>query len=256
MAIEDPISALQSLNASDNRQRSPVSRLAKPFLAIVKLFTPPGGEFTFGGIEAAVDWLGRREEENRQELVEVLAEELKYRGSQIEQIMAESQEHRRFMAEDMPGLVLDALRRAEQTRAKDRIHRLARILVHAAEVGPQDGADYPEEMMRIALELMDRDVLVLREIYRALASSVVGGSRGATPHTTALQQWRNITGRLSMTEGEVLSTCLKMEGYGLVRRAEDRSKNNLSDEPLAFGLLHKGKDFVEYLQSAAKVTVE
>ena len=60
MPIDDPTTALQALNLSDERQRSPLSRFAKPFLAFTKLIAPPGGELTLGGLEAAVDWLGGR----------------------------------------------------------------------------------------------------------------------------------------------------------------------------------------------------
>src|ERR1035438_10155056 len=82
MPIDDPMSVLQSLNASDERQRSPVSRVAKQFLTLLKLL--PGTGFTLDGIGTVVEWLGQREEANRQELVAVIAEELKYRGAQIE----------------------------------------------------------------------------------------------------------------------------------------------------------------------------
>lgn len=34
----------------------------------------------------------------------------------------------------------------------------------------------------------------------------------------------------------------------MVERMEDRAKNNLDDEPVGFGLLKKGKDFVEYIR--------
>jgi hypothetical protein len=129
MPIDDPISALQSLNASDESQRSPVSRFAKQFLGIVKLFAPPETEIPIAGSEAAVDWVSRRQDKNREELLAVIAEEVKYRGSQIEELRTTSDEHRRFIEEEMPGLVLDGLRRAEQTRAKERIRRLGRILV-------------------------------------------------------------------------------------------------------------------------------
>ena len=62
MPIDDPTTALQALNLSDERQRSPLSRFAKPFLAFTKLIAPPGGELTLGGLEAAVDWLGGKAE--------------------------------------------------------------------------------------------------------------------------------------------------------------------------------------------------
>jgi hypothetical protein len=87
MPIDDPVSSLQSLNASDERQRSPLSRFAKDFLALVKLLSLTGAEMPVNGIQAVLDWLGQREEKNREELVSVIAEELNHRGSQIETLI-------------------------------------------------------------------------------------------------------------------------------------------------------------------------
>jgi len=91
-----------------------------------------------------------------------MVEELKYHENQIQRLMAEGKEQKRFIEDEMPGLVLDGLRRAEQTRAKDRIRRLGHILVKAAEVGSQDGADLVEDMMAIATALSDLEVRVLQ----------------------------------------------------------------------------------------------
>lgn len=57
MSIDDPVSALQALNESEERQRSPVQDYAKYFLDIVKLFAPPGTKLPIGGISAALGWL-------------------------------------------------------------------------------------------------------------------------------------------------------------------------------------------------------
>src|SRR5438270_8756537 len=92
---------------------------------------------------------------------------MKQRGAQIEKLLAADQEQRRFVEEDLPGLTLDALRRAEQCRAKDRVALLAKILAHAAQVGARDGADAVETMMSIAVALPDLDVLVLDASARA-----------------------------------------------------------------------------------------
>jgi hypothetical protein len=125
MLIDNPISALQQMNAGDERQHSPVSRSRE----IVKLFAPPNAEISLAGFKAAVNFVSRRDDKNREELPRVIAEEVKSRESQIEDLQATSEAHRRFMEEEMPSLVLDALRRAEQTPAKGGIRRLGRILV-------------------------------------------------------------------------------------------------------------------------------
>jgi hypothetical protein len=78
-------------------------RFAKQFLEIVKLFAPPGAETSLAGFKAAVDFVGRREDKNREELLTAIAEEVKSRGSQIEHLQATSEAHRSFMEEEMPG---------------------------------------------------------------------------------------------------------------------------------------------------------
>ena len=189
MPIDDPTTALQALNLSDERQRSPLSRFAKPFLAFTKLIAPPGGELTLGGLEAAVDWLGGKAEANLKEFVDVLAEDLKYRGAQVQRLLAENEAQRKFVADELPGLAVDALRRAEQCRAKERIGRLAKILAHAAEVGSQDGPDAVEEMMATATGLSDAEILVLQlaaEEYRCVPAVAL---------MAALTQGRNLLRR-------------------------------------------------------------
>jgi hypothetical protein len=132
--IDDPITALQALNQSDERQRSPVSRFAKPFLAITKLTAGAGAVLTLDGVRAAVEWLDRQAESNLKDFVDVLADELKYHGAKVQKLLTDNEAQQKFVADDLPGLAVDALRRAEQCRAKDRIGRLANILAHAAEL--------------------------------------------------------------------------------------------------------------------------
>jgi hypothetical protein len=250
MAIDDPISALQSLNASDDRQGSPVSRFAKEFLGIVKLFAPPGAEIPLAGLEAVTEWLSARAEKNREELLDAVAEEIKHRGAQIEQLRATSEEHRRFMADEMPGLALDALRRAEQTRAKERIRRLGRILVHAAQVGPKDGADYAEEMLRIATELGERDILMLREV---VCAEIMGPDQPINEQhrlNRANRVWEQVPWlRIGIGMEERESIAGKLQSFGLLS-----ASSNISAVSNTYVVLPKARDFVKYVQRAAQIT--
>ncbi len=251
MSADDPISALQALNDSDERQQSPIRRFAKPFLESLKLFSDSESQFTLSAFSIAVDWINRQQTENHAELLKELAAELKYRGAQIESLRKGNEEHCKFVADELPGLVLDGIRRAEGIRSKGRIKRLARILVRAAEVGPLGSADYAEEMLRIATELEDRDVLVLREIVQ------VQGPRmqkdlGRVKHFEAHSVFGGILGSLKTTgllQGQVDSICAKLESFGLVSRTE-RNVNLIANDPTPYALLQKGLDFVDYLKSA------
>jgi hypothetical protein len=253
MPADDPITALQALNASDDRQGLPVPDIANDFLRGLRLFYPVTAVPAVA-VEGALHWVSRRKHANRDELVGVLAEEMKYRGKQIEHLVEASEEHRRFMADEMPGLLLDGLRKAETARAKGRVAHLARILAHTAEAGPRTGADYAEEMMRIALELSERDVATLREIARHDARPAAGETRPV--RGSEMQRWYSIDWyKLGFSEHEVESICGKLFGLGLLApllSAENRPPYSTSSVPVnAYELLHKGRDLLTYINSQA-----
>jgi len=244
--IDDPITALQALNLSDQRQRSPVSRFAKPFLAIAKLIAGDGVELTLGGLDAAVDWLGGKAESNLEEFVDVLAVNLRYCGAQVQKLLAENEAQRKFVADELPGLAVDALRRAEQCRAKERIGRLAKILAHAAEVGAQDGPDTVEEMMATATGLSDLEVLVLQLATEEYRKERAANSQEAQ-RAVAARAWMRVPGiaRTSVSEDELLSVGAKLESFGLAVRVEREPWKTPVYRPL-----DRGYKFIEYISNA------
>jgi len=81
----------------------------------------------------------------------------------------EAQNRRDVLSE----LVIDAARKAENTRSKERVKRVGTILANAAfETKPTD-ADEIEEMMRVAMELGDGDVEFLRELVKVEGEAVL-----------------------------------------------------------------------------------
>lgn len=254
MPVDDPISSLQALHESDVRRAISNLAVRQAFLQIVKLFSPSGSDLLLEGTSAALDWLHRQSAENLSELVKLLAEELKYRGAQIERLIQTSEAHREFAAEDLRGLVLEAMRRSEGLRDRDRIQRLARILVRASELGRRDLADYAEEMLRIATNLNARDVFVLREIVRVQGSRIQKDI-GRVKHYEAYSVVRDIAGTLKQAgflQGEVDSISAKLESFGLVSRTE-RNISLLGDDPTPYALLQRGLDFMDYIKSAVEL---
>ena len=145
MPIDDPISALQTIDNNDARLTTPISGIAKQFLSALALLAPPGTEFLKAGFETALVWLETRKEENRKEFEFVLAAEMRYIADRVNRLREEHEEHRRFIAECMPGLLLDGLLKAETIRKKERIARLARVLANAVGLWPLKDADYLED---------------------------------------------------------------------------------------------------------------
>jgi hypothetical protein len=248
MPIDDPIDAIMALDASEERQRSPVAGLARDFLRVVKMFAPKDAEIPLTALEGAVDCLSRQRAERREDLLNVVVEELKYRGPQIDHLLSSSAEHRQFIADEMPGLLLDALRRAEQTRARERTSRLGRILVHAAEVCPPGSVDYAEEMMRIAMDLDESDIAVLKQLHEAQGNLT---STGVVQREQVNEAWRDRPPRPpDMGENEIQSICAKLQSFGLVVRIE-RNNFKLGPGEIPYALLQKGKDFIDYIRSSA-----
>jgi hypothetical protein len=239
--IDDPADALKAQNSADDRLRSPVSRLVGPFLEITKLFTPllPGSGVMVGAA-GVLNRLLDRSAKNVAELVAVLQEEMKCRGAQIAALTKESEARRKFMQDEFPGLVLDALGKAADTRAKDRIGRLARILVRAAEVGPESDADQVEEFMRVAVNLSGQDVLVLS---KAVAQSAREEERGQGKEARAqvsARAWMAIGQyRLAGPTGDELASIgSKLQSFGLASRIE-----TLTGDTPSYLILDRGRKF-------------
>ena len=247
MPIDDPISALEALDRSDERQRSPVSGLSKQFLAVVKLLAPPGTEFALGSFAAAVDWLNYRAESSREEFMKVFADELRYCGAKVQRLLGENKEQRRFIEEELPGLTVDALRRAEKCRAKERIGRLARILSHAASTGALDGADTIEDMMNVATSLSELDVLILRQAtleYRNESSAHPQEAQRAV----AERAWRRVPAKVecAISEDQLITIGSRLESFGPATKVE----TGRAWEPPVFRPLQSGYRFIEYIRSA------
>jgi hypothetical protein len=150
------------------------------------------------------------------------------------------------MADEMPGLVLDAFRRAEQTRAKERVRRLGCILVHAAEVGPKDDADYAEEMMRIATQLGERDIVMLREAVRAYIAGPDQPFDEKHRKGRANNVWHQVPwAQLGFDFDEIEAIASKLQSFGLFS-----ASTAVGDVGNTFIVLQRARDFIEYVKGA------
>jgi hypothetical protein len=138
---------------------------------------------------------------------------------------------------------VEAARRCEAVRSKERIKRFAAILAHSLEVGPKDGADYVEEMLRIATELSDWDVKVLDCALTAFARH-----RAETPEADsviAARAW--IQMRSGLSGDELASVGAKLQSFGLTSRIEGQT-----GEQNSYRVLERGKRFIEYIRCAPR----
>jgi hypothetical protein len=139
-------------------------------------------------------------------------------------------------------LTLDADRKARATRAKTRVERISRILCSSIRFEPIPPADQTEEMMRIATELADDEVVVLNEVrveqdrYEHLPATF--------DHTLSVPK---ITG---MKPDLVLSICGKLQSLGLIAAPEQHAKAlSLASYPSGGGfvMLDRAKTFLRFI---------
>lgn len=199
-----------------------------------------------GRVVAAVRYESERQRiENSETVINTLWEEGKRVSSAINALQQES-----VNRDEVRRLILDAIHKAEDLRDRKRVERIGKILAHALTLGPDTNFDKAEEMMRVARDLSDQDVVGLRYLYDT--------------QFVALQQnhlrinvddintiWRekvpiNIEGVL---QAEYISIFLKLQGLGLATLVE-RKQTQLPPNEQVFALLAKGADFVRYIQGA------
>ena len=147
------------------------------------------------------------------------------------------------------GLLLDGARKAEATRATERVKRIGMILAcSAVEPKPID-ADEIEEMMRVAMDLSDRDIEFLRELVRI--EGVTVAEQGRVTRYEAHMRWeQGYWG--TRVDPEIDSVFSKLESYGLVSRVPPPNNLNIgADFQNRYVLLKKGLRFVSLAKQSA-----
>jgi hypothetical protein len=163
--------------------------------------------------------------------------------------------------QEFPNLVLDGLRKAEQTRAKERVQRLGRILGYAYQEGPRRPLDLAEEMMRITMSLDEQDILVLawlcdglRNFYSTATGQVDHEHTNSFWGTVDQQGYTHAQGTpitpQNMPNGDVMSCCAKLQGFGLVVQVR-QNPGKVAPSTLPYAPLKRGYEFLEYVQGAS-----
>jgi hypothetical protein len=146
-------------------------------------------------------------------------------------------------------LLLDATRKAVNTRALERVKRIGLILANGTiEPKPTD-CDEIEEMMRVAMELSDNDIRYLKELVRIQGRQVAG--QGRLSRHSAHTMWEHGFWGTGLNS-EIDSVFSKLESYGLVARIPPPNNLNImADFQNRYVLLEKGLRFVTLIQLQA-----
>lgn len=240
MPIDDhPFDALRKQFEMEDLTISPVARAVSKFLSSVPLKWPVDKAVASINKHIADDSLDRI-----RLVLETCTQEILKHEKQLEELrqkvnVQESQK-REEVSKD---LLLDASRRAANTRSKERVKRIGIILANGiVEASPIDG-DEIEEMMRVAMELSDRDIEFLGELIRIEGPLLA--TRDHIPRYDAHMKWeQGFWGNQTISDTDSIFS--KLESYGLVARiSPPNNQNILADYPNRYVLLKKGARFAE-----------
>jgi len=242
---DNPIKRLQHQFEMEDLATSPVTE------AVVKIAEKlPLPELLKKGADFLAGRLNKQAEERRNLLLETVADETVKYGEELDRLKKSVDEHgERTKPEVMAELLMDATRKAQNTRAKERVRRIALILFNALVEPKEADADEVEEMMRVAMEVSDRDVVYLRELVKIEGNLLA--TREHIPRYDAHSAWSNgFWG--DRVVPEVDSVFQKLESYGLVTRiAPPNNQNIIAEIQNRYVLLPKGLRFVNLIKNRA-----
>jgi hypothetical protein len=203
-------------------------------------------------------WLMQSEAERRNYFIDSLRDEIERVRANLENLQ---KSHQDFIEKEFWPLVMDGIQKAEQTRSHERIKRIAAILGHSLEIGPRRAADVTEELMRIAINLSDQDVTVLRELVEGQLG-FYDAKLGRATFNEVNKYWTGAnnlgypvpehapTFKLGISEGELQAACAKLQSFGLVVQSESIG---ISRQPgfQAFAILPRAIEFVDSIKALA-----
>lgn len=244
MPIDDhPFDAVARQLALERTSASPVSQAICKIASGLKLPWP---------FDKAVEILKERASEDSVEKMKLMLEICMDQVRRLEAISGKQpppvpmQSERAEIAKD---LLIDAARKAETTRARDRAKRIGLILANAIADSELIDADETEEMMRVAVDLTDREINYLKELIR-----IEGGlleAKDHIPRYDGYMKWEQGSWGGTINP-EIDSVFSKLESYGLVARiAPPNNQNIMADSQNRYLLLKKGKRFAELARETA-----
>jgi hypothetical protein len=206
------------------------SALGKMFNELRDQWGQSNVEYLLDGILIEIDWLNKRYE-------------------------SVAEQSRRFLDEDWPSLVLKAIEDSRYVRDQRRLDRVLSILAHAGEVADPFSADRTEQLVRIALELGEAELMVLRLIYdtqnEAFERIALANDRSLLFPGEIDDGWKKLQELLSSAQRiELPSVCRTLEGYGLVVSIGGGVSSLAAYGP--WSLLIRGKQLVEHIREGSK----
>ncbi len=246
-ADDHPFDALKSQFQMEDLSVSPVTKMVLDVISSMPLMWPFDKIIERLKAHLAADSL-----ERMRLMLETCMNEVRKHENEIKQLrVAMTAEESQGREEVLRGLLLDAARKAESTRAKERVKRIGLILANAVVESKPTDADEIEEMMRISMELSDRDIEYLRESIKIQGSLLQ--TQDHISRYDASKSWkRGFSGNRIIPEIDCVFS--KLESYGLVTRIPlPNNLNFMADFQNRYVVLQKGVRFATLIREAAAV---
>jgi hypothetical protein len=267
VAIDSPIDQALSQIEAERRDTNPaIERFVstRPFLRFAAAAV---GAFARGSLAELVstihDFTDALSKDRSEYLLGVVVTEIRDLTERFESL---ERSHQEYLDRDWPGLLLDAERKARETRTRQKIERIGKIAGNAAR--SPEPLDKTEELMRIAMALDDSDVQVLAELVRGQRVGF-DPELGGVPGELVNNYWRSgsatpdagpslrpkrpgrisaVANRLDIPEGELQATCAKLQAYGLVVQVE-RNNVKVGLGAVPYSVLARGFEFIDSIKS-------
>jgi hypothetical protein len=155
-----------------------------------------------------------------------------------------SEAHKRFVEEELPRLMVEAVSKADQTRSTERIERMSLIVVHAMLQGPGVDLGKADEAIRISVDLDEQDIDILRKLYHAQTDNI--RRRAFLPELNVVNQsWKELQDQFQIFKSsEIYSICSKLQSFGLVTQVQ-RMPTVLDLTSTPYSILRKGAEYLE-----------
>ena len=254
------------LRRAEKQNQSPVTGLFEGAETATQAISLVTGSVTIGGIAKA---FGIAKRFTSGLGVATLAENLDHLGDAAETALSRVEKNlaaqgvrideveRRLNSDELLEGIKAATLQAQRTKDKKRLDRMALILANGVAENDLEPESL-DDMMRAAVELKDRDIGVLAEIYKMQLpmfdeNELKRQRNERTDHLHRIWQdwWNGNVQKYAGLNGVIFNgSCMRLHALGLISALEGRSH---ASQPTSsdYELLLAGKKFYERLQEIA-----
>ena len=244
-ADDHPFDALEHQLKMEDASVSPVSKIVLHIASFISLWPFEKG------LAKLKEYIGADSAHRVRVMVETCMKQVRNLEDEIATLRAclsaQEEQHRTEVTKD---LLVDATRKAINTRAIERVRRIGVILANAIVEQPIE-PDEAEEMMRIAMEVSDNDLVYFWELAKLEAPILQ--QKDHIDRYSAYTIWPKgfWGGRVDNRLDSVFS---KLESYGLVSRLAPPNNLNIhADFQNMYVLLKKGLRFFTLIQEKTPI---